>query len=60
MTATPPEVTDEMAQALRADLGEGGFVELTMLVAVENQRSRVNSALGLTSQGFMDRCALAG
>jgi AhpD family alkylhydroperoxidase len=60
MTATPPEVTDEMAQALRADLGEGAFVELTMMVAVENQRSRVNTALGLTSQGFMDRCALAG
>jgi len=27
-----------------------------MMIAVENQRSRFNSALGLTSQGFSDRC----
>jgi alkylhydroperoxidase family enzyme len=58
MTATPPEVTDEQAEALRRDLGDGAFVELTMIVAVENERSRFNSALGLTSQGFKDRCGL--
>jgi alkylhydroperoxidase family enzyme len=58
MTATPPEVTDEMAGALREALGVEAFVELTMMVAVENQRSRLNSALGLTSQGFKDRCEL--
>lgn len=58
MTVTPPEVTDEMADALRADLGEDGFVELTMMVAVENERSRFNSALGLTSQGFKAQCEL--
>lgn len=59
MTATPPEVSDAMAHALRTDLGEDGFVELTMMVAVENERSRFNAALGLTSQGFKDRCELA-
>ena len=59
MTVTPLEVTDEMAEALRADLGEDGFVELTMMIAIENERSRFNSALGLTSQGFSDRCELA-
>jgi AhpD family alkylhydroperoxidase len=58
MTATPPEVTDELAEALRRDLGDGAFVELTMIIAVENERSRFNSALGLTSQGFKDRCEL--
>ena len=58
MTATPPHVTDEMAEALRADLGNDGFVELTAMVAVENERSRMNSALGLTSQGFKDHCEL--
>jgi alkylhydroperoxidase family enzyme len=58
MTATPPEVTDEQAEALRRDLGDAAFVELTMIVAVENERSRFNSALGLTSQGFKDRCGL--
>jgi alkylhydroperoxidase family enzyme len=57
-TATPPEVTDEMVEALRRDLGEAALVELTMMIAVENQRSRFNSALGLTSQGFKDRCEI--
>jgi AhpD family alkylhydroperoxidase len=58
MTVTPLEVTDEMTEALRADLGEDGFVELTMMIAVENERSRFNSALGMTSQGFKDQCDL--
>jgi alkylhydroperoxidase family enzyme len=59
MTVTPPEVTDEMVDALVADLGVKAVVELTMMVAVENQRSRFNSAMGLTSQGFSDRCEVA-
>lgn len=56
MSVTPPEVGDELAQRLRTALGEAAFVELTTMVAVENMRSRTNSALGLTSQGFKDRC----
>jgi alkylhydroperoxidase family enzyme len=59
MSVTPPEVTDEMAEALRQDLGNDGFIELTMMVAVENERSRTNSALGLTSQGFKAHCELS-
>jgi AhpD family alkylhydroperoxidase len=55
-TATPPAVTDGMVEHLLGELGEAALVELTMMVAVENQRSRFNSALGLTSQGFQDRC----
>ena len=55
-TATPPQVTDEMTQSLRTDLGDDGLVELTMMVAVENLRSRFNSTLGLSSQGFSDSC----
>ncbi len=58
VTVTPPEVTDDLTEALRADLGEDGFVELTMMIAVENERSRFNHALGLTSQGFKDHCEL--
>jgi alkylhydroperoxidase family enzyme len=58
MTATPPEVTDEMTEELRTELGDDAFVELTMIIAVENERSRFNSALGLTSQGFKDQCEL--
>lgn len=56
MTDTPPSVTDEMVERLSAHLGEAELVELTAIVAVENLRSRINSALGLASQGFKDRC----
>ena len=57
-TATPPAVTDEMVAGLRKHLDDAALVELTMMIAVENQRSRFNTALGLTSQGFKDRCEI--
>jgi alkylhydroperoxidase family enzyme len=56
MTATPPAVTDEMVAGLREELDNAQLVELTAMISVENQRSRTNSALGLTSQGFKDHC----
>lgn len=56
MTATPPTVTDEQVAVLRSALGDEALVELTMMVAVENQRSRINHAAGLVSQGFSDVC----
>lgn len=56
MTATPPEVTDEMVAELRTELSEAELVELTATVALENLRNRNNAALGLTGQGFEDRC----
>jgi alkylhydroperoxidase family enzyme len=59
MTGTPPAVTDELAARLLDRLGEAAFVELTAMVALENFRSRFNSATGLTSQGFSDACAIA-
>ena len=58
MTETVPAVTDEMTQCLIADLGEPAFVELTAMIAVENLRSRVNSAFGLVGQGFKERCEI--
>ena len=58
VTATPPAVTDEMVAGLRRELDDAQLVELTMMVAVENVRSRFNSSLGLTSQGFKDRCEI--
>jgi AhpD family alkylhydroperoxidase len=58
MTDTPPTVTDEMVARLRRHLSEAEVVELTAIVAVENLRSRINSALGLTAQGFKDRCEI--
>lgn len=60
MSATPPVVADEPAGRLLAALGEAAYVELTAMVAVENLRSRMNSALGLTSQGFKDHCEVPG
>ena len=54
--ATPPAVTDEMVAGLRPDLDDAALVELTMMVAVENSRSQFDAALGLTGQGFRDRC----
>jgi alkylhydroperoxidase family enzyme len=58
MSATPPEVSDDLAGRLCERLGEAAFVELTALVAVENLRSRMNSAFGLTGQGFKEICDL--
>ncbi|MER5277239.1 carboxymuconolactone decarboxylase family protein [Streptomyces sp. NPDC002809] len=56
MTVTPPQVEDEMADRLRGSLGGRALVGLTTTVAVENMRSRSNSALGLTGQGLKNRC----
>ena len=56
VSATPPAVTDAMVADLRRRLDDAALVELTMMIAVENERSRFNSALGLHSQGFSDRC----
>jgi alkylhydroperoxidase family enzyme len=56
MTDTPPAVTDEMVERPGRELNEAELVELTAIVAVENLRSRMNAALGLTAQGFKERC----
>lgn len=54
----PVAVTDDLVAELRERLDEAQLVELTMMVSVENSRCRFNSALGLSSQGFRDRCRL--
>ena len=58
MTVTPPTVTDEMVARLVDQLGAPAVVELTQMVALENMRSRFNSAAGLQSQGYSDVCEL--
>ncbi|GGC54320.1 carboxymuconolactone decarboxylase family protein [Hoyosella rhizosphaerae] len=58
MTDSPVTVTEDMVKTLREHLEEDQIVELTMVIAVENQRARFNSALGLAPQGFRDSCAL--
>jgi AhpD family alkylhydroperoxidase len=59
MTATPPTVTDEMVEGLRAELTDAQLVELTATISAENLYSRTNHALGLTSQGFKSQCDLS-
>ncbi len=58
MSATPLGVTDEMVAGLIERLGVEAVVELTQMVALENMRSRFNSAAGLQSQGYSDVCEL--
>ena len=58
MSTTPMTVTDEMTASLLAQLGAPAVVELTEMVAIENMRSRFNSAAGLQSQGYSDVCEL--
>jgi AhpD family alkylhydroperoxidase len=58
MTVTPPTVIDEMVAQLTEQLGTEAVVELTLMVAIENERSRFNCAMGLASQGFSDVCEL--
>jgi AhpD family alkylhydroperoxidase len=58
MSTTPLTVTDEMVAGLIERLGVEAVVELTQMVALENMRSRFNSAAGLRSQGYSDVCEL--
>ena len=58
MTATPSQVDDALSARLQEALGAAAMVELTQIVAVENMRSRFNSAAGLESQGYSDVCEL--
>lgn len=58
MTATPPTVDDTLVDRLRSWLDDAQLVELTAIVAQENNRSRLNTAMGLTGQGFTDACDL--
>ena len=58
MSVTPPVVTDWMVEKLIDQLGVPAVVELTQMIALENMRSRFNSAAGLQSQGYSDVCDL--
>jgi AhpD family alkylhydroperoxidase len=52
MTADPHTVTDEQIADLKARFGDAGVFELTYQIGLENMRARMNSALGITEQGF--------
>ena len=61
MTTDPHTVTDEQVADLRARFGDAGVIELSYQIGLENMRARVNSALGITEQGFNsgDACRVA-
>jgi alkylhydroperoxidase family enzyme len=52
MTTDPHLVTDEQVADLRRRFGDAGVMELTYQIGIENMRARMNTALGITEQGF--------
>src|ERR671925_949149 len=52
MTVTGQRVSDDLFARLRAHFSEAQIVELTAAVALENFRSKFNTALGIEAQGF--------
>ncbi len=59
MSQTPPSVTDELSDALLAELGPGGaLIELAARVAFMNTTARMNIALGIRSEEFAAECGL--
>lgn len=52
MTSTPMTVDDEQVDALLETYGREAVLELTYQISHENQRARMNHALGITDQGF--------
>jgi alkylhydroperoxidase family enzyme len=52
MTATPPNVTDELFVRLQQHYTDAQLVELAAIVAQENYRSRFNTTFRIESQGM--------
>jgi alkylhydroperoxidase family enzyme len=52
MTITGQKVSDALFARARAHFSEAQIVELTAAVALENFRSKFNTALGIEAQGF--------
>lgn len=52
MTITGEKVDDELFARVRRHFSEAETVELAAAVALENFRSKFNTALGIESQGF--------
>jgi len=58
MTSTPTTVTDGLYASLLGRLGPAAMVELTVFIGFANLASRVNTAHGITSQGYSDACEI--
>jgi alkylhydroperoxidase family enzyme len=58
MTSTPATVTDELYARLLGQLGPAAMVELTVFIGWANMAGRVNTANGVTSQGYSEACEI--
>src|SRR3954452_3249392 len=60
MSSTPVDVSDELVARLREHLDDEHFVELTAVIALENDRARFNWALAIGVRGSAEvrPCAL--
>jgi alkylhydroperoxidase family enzyme len=58
MTATPAAVTDELYARMLGQLGPAAMVELTVFIGWANMAGRVNTANGITSQGYSEACEI--
>ncbi len=58
MCQTPPEVTDEMSEAMLEQLGADAMVELAARVGFMNLSARMNVSLGIHSDEFATSCGL--
>jgi alkylhydroperoxidase family enzyme len=58
MTDTPTTVTDELYARLLDELGPAAMVELTFFIGFANSACRVNTAHGITSQGYSAACEI--
>jgi 4-carboxymuconolactone decarboxylase len=54
MSRTPVDVSGDLFARLRQYFDDAQLVELTHLIALENQRGRFNLALGIGSAGFTE------
>ena len=57
MSNTPVDVSDELVARLRERFSDAQIVELTWAAAIENMRARINYALGIESQDYMEGAA---
>lgn len=58
MTHTPPTVTDDLSRRLLKALGAPALLELTAFIGAANLTARMNTALGIESEGFSAACDL--
>ena len=58
MCQTPVAVTDELSDALLAELGPAALLELGARVGLMNATARGNIALGIRSEHFADACGM--